>query len=82
MDLGSANGAYVNGKRVKECELHIADVLELANTIYTIGSRSGGLWEQLILSAMEMLRREFSEPSSASATFARVSANAKVTGAF
>lgn len=82
VDLGSTNGTYVNGKRVKECELHIGDVLELANTIYTIDSRSRGLWERLILSAKEMLRREFSEPSSAPATFARISANAKVTGAF
>lgn len=81
MDLGSTNGTYVNGMRVNECELRVGDKLEIASTIYTIDSRSRGLWERLILSAKEKLRREFNEPSSAPATFAPISANAKMTGA-
>lgn len=81
MDLGSTHGTYVNGKRVKECELRVGDRLEIPSAIYTVDSRSRGLWERLILSAKEILRREFNEPSSAPATFAPINASAKMTGA-
>lgn len=48
-DLESTNGTFVNGKRVKESELHVGDMLEISGTTYFIDSHPRGLWERFIL---------------------------------
>ncbi len=71
-DLESTNGTFVNGKRVKESELHVGDRLEVAGTTYLIDSRPRGAWERLILFAQAMLHRSESAPAIAPGTFASV----------
>lgn len=74
-DLESTNGTFVNGKRVKECELHAGDMLEISGTIYFIDSHPRGLWERFILAAKAMVRRNSNQPSAAPGTFAPLSAS-------
>lgn len=74
-DLESTNGTFVNGKRVKESELHVGDLLEVAGTTYLIDSHTRGLWERFVLAAKAVVRPERSEPSAAPGTFASLSAS-------
>lgn len=74
-DLESTNGTFVNGKRVKESELHVGDMLEISGTTYFIDSHPRGLWERFILAAKAMVRRDSNQPSAAPGTFAPLSAS-------
>jgi len=74
-DLESTNGTFVNGKRVKECELHVGDVLEISGTTYFIDSHPRGLWERFVLAAKAMVKRGRYRPSAVPGTFAPGSAS-------
>ncbi|MEO8270830.1 MAG: FHA domain-containing protein, partial [Aureliella sp.] len=74
-DLESTNGTFVNGKRVKECELHMGDILAIAGTKYFIDSHPRGLWERLILAARKMVHGQPVIRSAAPGTFASLSAS-------
>ena len=74
-DLESTNGTFVNGKRVKESDLHVGDVLEISGTIYFIDSHPRGWWERFILAAKAMVRRDSNQPSAAPGTFASLGAS-------